>query len=442
MFSIIYSIIKRKESILCNFEFSMNRLVITLLFFATLISTAQNTKKIKVLFIGNSYTYVNNLPQLVADIARANGDTLVFDYSYPGGYTFNNHFYNATTINKIAVGGWNYVILQAQSQEPAFSPTQVNSQTLPYAVKLDSAIKHHNPCATTVFYETWGRKFGDASNCPFYPPICTYTGMQNSLKNAYGLFADTTKGILSPVGEAFRSSITSSPSIDLYQSDQSHPSIEGSYLAAAVFYEVVFQKSVISNTYNPGITTTNLAFFRQIAHSTFKDSLAVWNVGQYLPWAAFNYSLVTGNNYQFQPFSNYLNHKWYFGDGSSSNLVNASHTYSNSGTYTVSHVSYSNCKKDSVTAIITATLPPNALSEFINLNELEVWPNPCLDEINFKLNDLSKSTMVVNLYSTDGKIIYSGKITDKIDISEFKPGLYFLQISTQKQSRFLKLIKS
>ena len=60
------------------------------IYFALLIflfinqSVAQQQKKLKVLFLGNSITYVNNLPQLIYDIALANGDTLVFDSNCPG----------------------------------------------------------------------------------------------------------------------------------------------------------------------------------------------------------------------------------------------------------------------------------------------------------------------------------------------------------------------
>ena len=116
-----------------------------ILFFLSLIhhSFAQSHQKRKVLFLGNSYTYVNNLPQLIKDIALANGDTLVFDSNCPGGHTFNNHFNNATSLAKINAQAWDCVILQAQSQEPSFSPGQVAAQTLPYAIKLDSLIKNN-----------------------------------------------------------------------------------------------------------------------------------------------------------------------------------------------------------------------------------------------------------------------------------------------------------
>ena len=51
---------------------------------------------------------------------------------------------------------------------------------------------------------------------------------------------------MSPIGEAFRRSIALNPNLELYQPDESHPSLEGSYLAACVFYEVLFQKSVLN----------------------------------------------------------------------------------------------------------------------------------------------------------------------------------------------------
>jgi len=262
----------------------MKRFCLLLLLFACHINSyAQAKKKINVLFLGNSYTFYNNLPQLIKDIANANGDTLLFDSNCPGGYTFANHFSDATTISKIKAQAWNYVVLQAQSQEPSFSPAQVAAQTLPYAIKLDSLVKRANICAQSLFFETWGRKNGDASNCAAYPPICTYTGMQDRLRAFYKLFADTTKSIMSPVGEAWRKSIANKPNLQLYNADESHPALEGSYLAACVFYEVLFRKSIVGNTYTVGLTATNVAFLQQVAHSVVNDSLLVWNIGKYLP---------------------------------------------------------------------------------------------------------------------------------------------------------------
>ncbi len=258
-------------------------LIIILLFNSVIYTQAQLNKKINALFLGNSYTYVNNLPQLIKDIALANGDTLIFDTNCPGGYTFQNHSLDANSIGKINSQPWDCVILQAQSQEPSFSPWQVSAQTLPYAIKLDSIIKNNNNCTQTLFFETWGRKNGDASNCPSYPPICTYSGMQNRLRASYKLFADTTHSIMAPAGEAWRKSIALNPSLELYSPDESHPSIEGSYLTACVFYEILFHKSVLNNVYTSGISSINSGFLQQIAHDVFNDSLLVWNIGRFNP---------------------------------------------------------------------------------------------------------------------------------------------------------------
>ena len=115
--------------------------------------------------------------------------------------------------------------------------------------------------------------------------------MQDRLRASYKLFADTTHGIMSPAGEAWRKSIALNPTLELYQSDQSHPSLEGSYLTACVFYETLFHKSVLSNTFTAGVSFSNVNFLQQIAHDLVNDSLLTWNIGKYNPCG------TTGLNY-------------------------------------------------------------------------------------------------------------------------------------------------
>jgi hypothetical protein len=110
----------------------------------------------RVLFIGNSYTYYNNLPQLLTDMAASTGDFVQTASSTPGGYTFQLHSTNATTLQLIQQGNWDFVILQEQSQRPSFPDNDVQVNVFPYASVLDSLIGLHNPCAETVFYNTIG----------------------------------------------------------------------------------------------------------------------------------------------------------------------------------------------------------------------------------------------------------------------------------------------
>ena len=196
-----------------------------------------------VLFLGNSYTSFNNLPQLVSDIANSMGDTVNFDSNTPGGATFNAHSTNATTLSKISQNEWDFVVLQAQSQEPSFSPGQVANDVYPYAQILIDSIAQNSSCTEPLFYMTWGRKYGDQQNCVAYPPICTYEGMQDRLRKSYLEMATTHNASASPVGIAWKNAMTLDSTIELYTTDNSHPSLLGSYLAACTFYSSIFKKN-------------------------------------------------------------------------------------------------------------------------------------------------------------------------------------------------------
>ncbi len=400
---------------------------------------AQASQTLTVLFLGNSYTYYNNLPTLIDNLALSNNDDLVFDQNTPGGHTFNNHFNNTLSLSKINQQNWDYVILQAQSQEPSFSPAQVNAQTLPFAIKLDSAIQHNNACSQTVFFETWGRKFGDQSNCANYPPVCTYTGMQNRLRASYKLFADTTKGIMAPVGEAFRSVITASPNLNLYDTDNSHPSLAGSYLAACVFYESLFKKSCVNSTYFGGLPASTALFLQQIANATVNDSLLVWNIGRYEPYAPFTYTNTTANTVQFQSIANGpgLNHLWYFGDGNTSTVQNPSHTYTNVQNYIASHVVYNTCKRDSSTKSVSInSLGLGLLTA--NTNVFSLYPNPVSNYLY--LNGISINS-VVKIYSLQGQLLSQQKGVSIIDVKKLQAGTYILEITGTHSSIRKQFIK-
>lgn len=411
------------------------------LFLPSFILAQPVHKKVSALFIGNSYTYVNNLPLLVSNLALANADTLVYDDNTPGGYTFSNHFTNSVTNTKINSKAWDYVILQAQSQEPSFSPTQVYSQTLPYAIKLDSIIKHNNSCTNTVFYETWGRKNGDASNCAVYPPVCTYLGMQNRLRQSYKKFADTCSALMSPVGEAFKRSIALNPSLELYQGDESHPSLEGSYLAACVFYEVLFQKSVLSNTFLASVSSATATFLQQVAHTVVTDSLAVWNLGIHQPWADFSYNWVAGLNYQFVTNSQFFTNMWYFGDGGTSLVPTTSHFYPANGTYTVTHVVSDNCKTDSILkeVVINSTgIPTNSINTVVS-----IFPNPVRTNLYITgAENFENTNSRFEIKNILGQTIYEGPFSKLINVRYLINGLYNLKIYNDISTLKFQFIKS
>jgi hypothetical protein len=287
----------------------------------------------KVLFLGNSYTAVNNLPQIVHDVALSAGDTLIFDSNAPGGYQLIDHSLDVTSQNKIMNGPWDYVVLQGQSQEPVTYTSQFRQG----GAALLQRIKQYNPCAVTMPYMTWGRKNGDASNCSNFPVMCTYQGMDSALRNTYLDFTKSINGEVSPVSVVWNYLRQNYPNINLYQADESHPSSEGSYAAACCFYASIFKKDPTLITYNFGLNAIDADIIKNVVKTVVFDSLQIWNFKKQ-PTSDFIYSIGSGlNEVIFSPISHGVlqNYFWDFGDGDTSHQAYTTHSYGASGTYTV-----------------------------------------------------------------------------------------------------------
>jgi hypothetical protein len=287
----------------------------------------------RVLFLGNSYTGVNNLPQIVSDVALSAGDTLVFDSYTPGGYLLIDHSNDATSQNKIMTGGWDYVVIQGQSQEPITFNNQFNGG----GSALYSLIKEYNPCGVTMPYMTWGRKNGDESNCVSFPVMCTYEGMDTTIRNSYLNLTAFINGEVSPVSVVWNYLRQNYPGIELYQADESHPSLEGSYAAACCFYATLFKKDPTLITYNPGLNAADASIIRNAAKTQVFDNLELWDYKR-LPISDIQYEMGPGaNEVIFQSMNWGINQTclWDFGDGEISSSSYAPHSYLTDGTYTV-----------------------------------------------------------------------------------------------------------
>jgi len=416
-----------------------NRLSYFLVFISILFLTGEiSARKRKVLFIGNSYVATNNLPLMIAQVATSLGDTLDYDSNTPGGFTLANHFANPTTKAKIALGGWDLVIIQAQSQEPAFSDGQVSTQTLPYAFKLDSLVNRMDSCTETQFYLTWGRKNGDASNCAFYPPICTYSGMQDKLTERYLRMSEIAKGSVAPVGEVWRKFRSAHPGIELYNPDESHPIVSGTYLAALVFYQSIFRKEINGAVYKPSsIADTTASFIKTISGQIMRDSAANWFRQGRLASAGFE-TTVSNGQASFQNTSFAANQFfWNFGDGNTSIEASPTHSYASTGNYSVKLTSKNGCKTDSIRKSVTINFV-STLSLFSS-EELEVFPNPFSDAINVVSKDEIRT---ISLYDLSGKRLISGDKRTQMITKGIPNGVYLLQIHFKngqvEQKRILK----
>ena len=405
-------------------------LALWLIYGAAASAQIVNNHKYKALFLGNSYTYVNNLPAVATSVAASAGDTLITDVNAIGGYTLQNHSVDATSLGKIAAGDWDYVVLQEQSEMPSFPIEQVDTEVFPYAKKLDSIIHAENSCGRTMFYMTWGREFGDTANCASWPPVCTYDGMDSLLHLRYMMMADSNNAVVSPVGAAWHYIRANFPSIAMYQADQSHPLAAGTYAAACCFYTAIFKRDPTLITYNFSLSDSDAAHIRQAVKAVVYDSMSHWHIGQYDATAQFTYT-VTGNQLSVTNTSaNASGYTWSFGDGQTSTLSSPVHVYAGNGIDTVTLVAINCGKSDTMQVILN--LIPAGIAQTFGETSFAVAPNPAQESVSITSSFFLSHSCEIEVSDAVGQKAFYLQSTNKalqfVNLSGLRSGLYIISV--------------
>lgn len=187
-----------------------------------------------VLFIGNSYTFANDLPGLLVKLSTAGRQRrIVTAMEAPGGCTLEQHVRDGRAGKAIASRPWDYVVLQEQSQIPVVAPERM----LEWGPKLDEAVRERG--ARSLLFQTWAR----AGQPDMQPPlVAAYDRLARTCNGARGAEGGVT---VVPVGEAWRLALADDPPPALHVADGSHPSPAGTYLAACTFYAVIHGRSPV-----------------------------------------------------------------------------------------------------------------------------------------------------------------------------------------------------
>lgn len=265
---------------------------------------------LKVLFIGNSYTFRNDVPGKVEKLAEAANLTLEAQVAAKGGWNLKKHsdFFEpeyletSEKIKNPPDGGWDVVVINEQSQRTSKSIEKMCRDTFQYALILTNEIRKYSPNAKIQWYVTWARAIGDNKNCKDNKQVCTFNGrylcvakepklkvnngkciltifflfllgMQNAITTTYESLACMTRpSQLAPVGEAFREfrKLYQNEFFDLYKgwfepgdcyepksgpkchgTDEwdHHASNMGSYLSACVHFSTLFGVPCKGNTF-------------------------------------------------------------------------------------------------------------------------------------------------------------------------------------------------
>ncbi len=199
----------------------------------------------RVLFIGNSYTYYNDMPEMVSQLAGSVGVDIEVDAVVEGGAWLRDHRQDGVASGKIGSGEFDYAVIQEQSAVPS-DPELARSVMFPAANGFanDALVAD----ATLVLFETWGHLSGFADT-----GHSNYNSMQNAINATYAELSELLDAPVAPAGEAWQASLNGGTGTRLHQADKSHPTIEGSYLAALVIASTITGVSPSEMTFDPGL---------------------------------------------------------------------------------------------------------------------------------------------------------------------------------------------
>ena len=212
---------------------------------------------VRVLFIGNSYTYVNDLPTVFRELARAAGQNVETNIVANGGETLAQHA--ASSDDRAVLGGssWQYVVLQEQSEIPSVESLR---QTGMYPATRSLVASARADGATPILLETWAHRDGWSDYG------LTFVSMQAAIDQGYATIAGELKVSIAPAGQVWQLVATHDPGITLWQSDGSHPTPAGTFLAACTLYARIFGPCPVGGSYTAGLSTTDAATIEAAAN--------------------------------------------------------------------------------------------------------------------------------------------------------------------------------
>ncbi|MBQ5971608.1 MAG: SGNH/GDSL hydrolase family protein [Prevotella sp.] len=256
----------------------MKKVILTVIFaIATCFNlSAADGDSLRILWIGNSYTYFHDLPKIVKDIASSQHMRLSTTTVLKGGEQLSGHLKNPRLVSLLKNGGWDYVVVQEQSTLPALATDDVIKSTYPYAHTIDSMAKASSPGVKVIYYMTWGHKYGTIYKTD-YEPAHHYTTMQERLKTSYLEMAHMNNSWCAPVGMAWKKIREEHPDYQIYEDDCTHPSVLGSYLAANVIFTTIYQRQYQTSV-KCGIADSQAEVIQQTAQQTVLENLRLLNI--------------------------------------------------------------------------------------------------------------------------------------------------------------------
>lgn len=417
-------------------------LVFSLIVFSNTFFAQTTDDPLDILFVGNSLTYFNNMPQTFEQIADEQGYQVTVDQHTPGGTGFVHHVANDALYQKFRDRTWDYVILQPGSNEsPGFSfPI---AETIERGKRLRDSILKYSPCASIYYYEI---SYGIVNATP--ESFTQYQNRQTLIKDNLIQMGNETDVPFVPVGECFKASMETDDSQFLWVNyGDIHPNAKGSYMAACSFYNGIFKQAIINTNQLGGLSADDASYLRNQAELTTLGSLDTSLIDTFTSTANFEYTISSPSSILFtNTSSNSDSIHWNFGDGttSASNVVSHEFNFSANQTYTVVLTSYKNCKEHYKIIVVSENL---LLIEDVQSSDSSVflYPNPTQSIVYV---NLPKSTQIqqVKLYDNLGREISTKNYEfqnskHSINLNNLPSGMYILTMNSEAKNYQFRVVK-
>jgi len=404
----------------------MKKLILfVLLFFTVIVPLWSQTK---VLFLGNSFTYTYDIPGLFSGLSSAGGFSVFVDENTQAGMAVANeqitgHINDPISQAKIISQQWDYIVVQDNQGDYVNNVGVIPAACGNANITLYNQIKANNECTRIIYFAGWGPEGGVATGDNTTSCINRIHGNMLYLNDA---IADE---IVTPIGKAWITSLSQLPSVDLYYSDNVHPSLAGSYLAAATIFTTIFKINPSPLTFTGGVNSATAQTMRNIAYNTvtLASNMTGTNLDAFSP-------VITQNGNVLSIPASYSSYQWYKGNVQvGSNYF--SYTVTQSGDYKVVVTDINGCTFSSFIKSVTITE-----SELSEQNEQSI-NFLTLGENMFRVN--TKQECYVFLFDNTGKLVRNfGMVTaeNTIDLNSYEKGIYIIRIQHQDESYTQKII--
>ncbi len=231
---------------------------------------------LKILFIGNSLTYVNDLPGMFRELSHVAGKEFFVDEKTIGGAKLELLSENQGVLNKIREKKWDYIILQSDDITAFPDMYHIEIATLN---RFKNIIYANNPTTRILYFMVWGLQDGVTlrevnGEMVYY----SYWKYMEKIYTGTVHIAKETELQIAPVGWVWYELLKNKPETILFAADKAHPALRGSYIGACVFYAVIFGESAEGLAYYSDIPAAEATYLQALSSVTVLDNLELWQI--------------------------------------------------------------------------------------------------------------------------------------------------------------------